>query len=154
VIDAGSRSHTIGALTALNIGRREALQVQGRSSEPRDDTPAPLQGSALLVIATDAPLDDRQCRHVAAAGLMGLARLGAAPGGGDTLIAVAVSTGILLNRNDRTTPAIEVPLASDGITNLVAAAALEAAEESGVRSLTQVAEKDATADYPVFRISA
>jgi L-aminopeptidase/D-esterase-like protein len=83
---------------------------------------------------------------------MGLARLGATLGGGDALIAIAVSTGILLNRHDRARPTIDVPLAPDSLTSLAAEAAVEAAEEAALRSLTQVGEQDATADYPVLRI--
>jgi D-aminopeptidase len=153
VIGAGEREYTVGALTVLNLGRPEALAVQGAPRRDAGGSAHP-QGSALIVLATDAPFEDRQCRQIASAGLMGLARLGAAPGGSDTLIAIAVSTGILLSRNDRARPALDVPVAADAITSLAAQAALEAAEEAAVRSLTQVAERDATTDYPVLRIGA
>lgn len=153
VMALGGREYTVGALAALNLGGPEALKIQRtRTPQPAHGGP-PVQGSALLVIATDAPFDDRQCRQVAAAGLTGLAALGATPGGGDALIAIAVSTGILLDRNDRATPIVDMPLAPDEVARVAGRAAAEAAEESALRSLTQVADRDATPEHPVLRIA-
>jgi len=154
VIDAGDRRCTVGALIALNLGRADALRIQRSATGAPGSGAAPLQGSALLVLATDAPFDDRQCRQIAAAGMMGLARLGAVAGGDDAVVVIAVSTGVLLDRNNRAAPTVDVPLASQAITSLTAAAALEAVEECGLRCLTEVAEQDATTDYPVLRTGA
>lgn len=149
VFEAGARTFTVGALALLNLGRPDALRIQGGQARPGNGR-EPLQGSALAVVVTDAPLDDRQCRQVAGAALTGLGRLGAAPGSRDALIAIGVSTGVLLDRSGRAEPSIDVPFAPATVGH-AAAAAIDAAEEAAVRSLTQVAVQDAAADYPVFR---
>jgi D-aminopeptidase len=72
VIGAGERDYTVGALTVLNLGRPEALAIKGAPRRDAGGSAHP-QGSALIVLATDAPFEDRQCRQIASAGLMGRA---------------------------------------------------------------------------------
>jgi D-aminopeptidase len=152
VLSAGDRNYTVGSLVALNMGRRDALRIPSTPAvQSGAGGAAAVQGSALVVTATDAPLDDRQCRHLAASGLMGLGRLGITPGAHDGVVSIAVTTGVLLTRNDRASPVIQIQLLADGPLSSAAAAAAEAVEESALRSLTGVAATDGTRDYPVFR---
>jgi D-aminopeptidase len=151
VTPAGGRPHTIGALAALNLGRRGSLRLDaGAAIAPATAGPARVQGSAFVVAVTDAPLDDRQCRRVALGALQGLARIGATPGAGETVVAFGVSTGVLLTRNDRSAAQIDFTPVSEAALSGLADAAAEAAEESARRSLSTVAPADATPDYPVF----
>jgi D-aminopeptidase len=150
---ATGRTYTTGALVALNLGRRDALRLDvGATDRKVPAGPPPVQGSAFVVLATDAPLDDRDCRRLAFGGLQGLARVGATPGPGEGVVAFGVSTGMLLTRNDRSAPAHDIPRAPEAVVAAVTAAAEAAAEEAAVRSLTSVAPSDGTAEYPVLRL--
>jgi D-aminopeptidase len=82
-------------------------------------------GSCMIVIATDAPVDARNLKRIAARGIMGLARTGAAGsnGSGDYAIAFSTSRG-------------GVPLGNDAMSPLFLAA-IEATEEAIVNSLTK-----------------
>jgi hypothetical protein len=59
---------------------------------------------------------------------------------------------MLLTRNDRSAPALDIPRAPEAVVAAVTAAAEAAAEEAAVRSLTSVAPSDGTAEYPVLRL--
>jgi hypothetical protein len=136
----------VGALAVLNLGTREALRAGGSPAGPQP----PLRGTALIIIATDAPLDDRQCRRVAATSLQGLARLGSVPAAREGLVACAISTGVQLTRNDRRARQIELPRASEHAVASVALAAADAAEEASSRTLTTVKANQGTTEYPVL----
>jgi D-aminopeptidase len=146
-------TYTVGALALLNMGRREALRVGGaaaRVAPSASAAPPPLLGSAVIVVATDAPLDDRQCRLLATASLQGLGRLGAVPGTREGLVAYAVSTGVLMTRGDRTASQIELPYSPAPVVGALTEAAADAAEEAGLRTLTSVAPTAGTPSYPAM----
>jgi D-aminopeptidase len=156
LVDIGSATHVVGTLVLLNLGQRQALRLGGTAArlEVRGpEGPSPLRGSALVVVATDVPLDDRQCHRVAATCLQGVGRLGAVPLAREGLIACAISTGVLLTRNDRSAPHVEIAHSSEVAVAAVADAAVEVVEEASLRSLTSVAEKDGTTEYPVVPLS-
>jgi len=85
--------YTVGSLVLTNFGRKEQLAICGRpigallahSPSPREGT----DGSVIVVLATDAPLDARQLSRLARRGGLGLARSGsvAAHGSGDYVFA-------------------------------------------------------------------
>ena len=97
-LDSDRRSGIIGALVLANFGRLESLTIAGRRIGPalaarlegaalqRD------QGSVIVVLAIDAPLDHRQLRRVAMRGAAGIARTGSYYGHGSGDIVVAFST--------------------------------------------------------------
>jgi D-aminopeptidase len=146
-------TYVVGALALLNLGRRDGL----RAARPATTTgqgdgasAGPLRGSALVVIATSAPLDDRQCKRVASTSLLGVGRIGTVPAGRDGLIACAVSTGVLLARNDRNARELELPRVSEMTLGAVVDAAADAAEEAAVRTLTMVKREHGTAEHPAL----
>ena len=77
---------TLGALVLANFGRLETLTIAGRPLGAllaqrlgeRQRTPAQErdQGSVIVVLATDAPLDHRQLRRVATRAAAGIGRTG------------------------------------------------------------------------------
>ena len=94
---AAHGGYTVGALVLANFGRRADLTIAGvpvgRALAQRDSAPpAREQGSVIVVLATDAPLDARQlgrlCRRVP----LGLARTGTHGGHGSGDLAIAFST--------------------------------------------------------------
>ena len=96
-------------------------------------------GSIIIVIATDAPLDARNLNRLAARAMMGLARSGAAGsnGSGDYAIAFSTSADVrirTLSQNERNAPRSVKTLANDAASPLFLAV-IEATEEAIYNSL-------------------
>lgn len=93
---AGSE-YTLGALVLANFGKLPQLTIAGHpvgrhlAALPPPE-PGPEQGSIILLLATDAPLDARQLRRLALRAGAGLARTGSVFGHGSGDIALAFST--------------------------------------------------------------
>ncbi len=71
---------TVGALVNANFGTREDLRVAGIpvGEKIRDLMPKDMNdGSIVIVVATDAPIDSRQCMRLARRAIVGLAYTGA-----------------------------------------------------------------------------
>ena len=96
-------------------------------------------GSVIIVIATDAPLDARNLNRMAARAMMGLARTGASAsnGSGDYAIAFSTAPDVRikpLSQNERNTPRNLKSLANDDTSPLFLAV-IEATEEAIYNSL-------------------
>jgi D-aminopeptidase len=89
-------SYTVGALVQTNFGG--LLQMDGvplgkaPGKNSQKDQPASADGSIMIVLATDAPLSDRNLKRLARRGLAGLARTGASLSNGSGDYAIAFST--------------------------------------------------------------
>ncbi len=88
---------TVGVLVQTNFGG--LLQIAGapigaelRRTPPGEDG----SGSIMIIVATDAPLSDRNLERVAARAMLGLARTGsfAGNGSGDYVIAFSTANGV------------------------------------------------------------
>lgn len=83
-----------GAPVGLELDRHPFRRPRGASStppeEPRDAQPA--DGSCLIVVATDAPLDARDLKRLAARAVFALARTGSSFSNGSGDYAIAFST--------------------------------------------------------------
>jgi D-aminopeptidase len=94
---------TLGCLVVTNYGgRRDAHLLLGPGA-PDAATPAPPAqgGSAIVVLATDAPLSERQLRRLAARGGLGLGRAGSFAANASGEYAFAFSTAQrLAHRSD------------------------------------------------------
>lgn len=83
-----NHSYTIGCLVLSNFGNREdALFANWKEKDLR--TP---DGSIMIIIATDAPLYDRQLKRIAKRSAAGLGRTGSYMANGSGDIAIAFST--------------------------------------------------------------
>ncbi|MGE5224550.1 MAG: P1 family peptidase [Omnitrophica WOR_2 bacterium] len=93
-------------------------------------------GSIMIVIATDAPLSDRNLTRLARRGLFGMARTGAsfANGSGDYAIAFSTHSGVRRTPERRRNLTSYIELPNDGMSPLFQAA-LEATEEAIYNSL-------------------
>ena len=106
----------------------------------RGETPRnPADGSIIIVIATDAPLDARNLGRMAARAMLGLARTGASAsnGSGDYAIAFSTSADVRLKplgQNERNAPRSIKTLANDATSPLFLAV-IEATEEAIYNSL-------------------
>jgi len=97
----------------------------------------PADGSCMLVVATDAPLDARDLRRLAARAVFGLGRTGSAYSNGSGDFAVAFSTSPeMRSRFNETAPRARQVLPVDATSPLFEAA-LEATEEAVYNSLFQ-----------------
>lgn len=110
----------------------------------------------MIVVATDAPVDARDLKRIAARAVFGLARTGSSYSNGSGDFAIAFSTAVdLRTRFGSTTAQPRTVLPSDGVSPLFEAA-LEATEEAVYNSLlkaTPVTSKFGKADaLPVDRV--
>lgn len=135
---AGGR-FTLGVLVQSNFGGR--LVVDGVAIGPglAADSPgsaADHDGSCMIVVATDAPLDARRLRRLASRALVGMARTGASMshGSGDYVIAFSTADSVRIAHTTAglTEPAALVPDAA--LTPLLVASA-DATEEAILNSL-------------------
>ena len=91
-LPAGHPLYTVGVLVQSNYGGQ--LIIDGRTIGPppfTDIEPTDEAGSCMIIIATDAPLNQRNLERLAARAMLGLARTGSylANGSGDYAIAFA-----------------------------------------------------------------
>lgn len=131
---------TVGVLVQTNFGGTLTIagvpvgRELGRFAF-RESLGAPEKGSCVVVLATDAPLDARQLKRLAARAPMGIARAGgfAANGSGDYAIAFSAHPGCRVPHEGHgvRTP----PLLSDDDLSPLFLAAVEGTEEAIVNSL-------------------
>lgn len=135
---------TIGVLVQTNFGGRLTLAgvpvwkhlQPAQSAALRDPTAAPINpadGSCMIIVATDAPLDARQLRRLAARAILGMARVGStgSNGSGDYVIAFSTTNRIAQDAA-RTHP---LALLSEDSLSPLFEAVIDATEEAIVNSL-------------------
>jgi len=141
-LPANLGGYTVGVLVQTNYGG--VLQVAGVPIGQalgqyylKDElSKASGDGSCIVVIATDAPLSDRNLERLAHRGLLGIARTGSPMTNGSGEYAVAFSTNADVRRTPerRGKPSPIVDLPNDQMSPLFEAA-VEAAEEAAINSL-------------------
>jgi D-aminopeptidase len=136
--------YTVGVLVNANHGRRPELVVAGVPvGRLYEEIPAVSQtllpghseGSIIIIIATDAPLDSRQLTRLAKRAALGLARTGstARHGSGDFML--AFSTANVIPHYPKA-PTFQQTHLADSHINPVLAATVEASEEAILNALT------------------
>jgi D-aminopeptidase len=127
---AGDTEHRLGALVLANFGTAAELVIGGapigQLLRPVEAGPGPPDGSCIVVLATDAPLDPMQLRRLATRAQYGLGRTGTFGHHGSGDYAVAFSTAQI--------GAFD-PLMDSPRLDLFFQAAVEAVEESIVNAL-------------------
>ena len=150
-----------GNLTIGGVSIFKSLQPPrsaGNGGTDLADTRAAADGSCMLVVATDAPLDARDLGRLAARAVFGLARTGSSysNGSGDFAIAFSTSPEMRSRFNDAA-PRARTILPTDATSPLFEAV-LEATEEAVYNSLfqaTTVRSAIGTAEaIPVDRVRA
>jgi D-aminopeptidase len=125
-----------GAPVGRELGRYYLKDELAQLATEKQNQP---DGSIIIVIATDAPLDARNLNRMAARAMMGLARTGAAGsnGSGDYAIAFSTATDVRirpLSQTELNTPRSVKTLANDAVSPLFLAV-IEATEEAIYNSL-------------------
>jgi len=140
---------TVGVLVQTNYGGVLQIagipigQALGKYYLKDELSKASGDGSCIVVIATDAPLSDRNLERLAHRGLLGIARTGSPMTNGSGEYAVAFSTSMDVRRTPerRAKPSAIVDLPNDQMSPLFEAA-VEAAEEAAINSLFAAAPMD------------
>ncbi len=94
VVCVGDNEYVVGALVLANFGGRGRLMIDGRQvgREIAERDNAADKGSIIMIIATNAPLSERQLGRVARRAGVGLSRTGSYMGNGSGDVAIAFST--------------------------------------------------------------
>ncbi|MGA8340719.1 MAG: P1 family peptidase, partial [Candidatus Sulfotelmatobacter sp.] len=121
-----------GAPVGRELGRyylREELQEGGGGTDRG-------KGSVMIVIATDAPVDARNLKRMAAKAMLGLGRTGAAGsnGSGDYALAFSTAPQMRIRSEDKPSPRHIEVLPNDAMSPLFLAV-IEATEEAVYNSL-------------------
>ncbi len=133
--------YTIGVLVQTNFGGM--LEIDGVSVGKelkhypyRNLIEMDADGSCMIVVITDAPLDARNLKRLAKRGFMGLAKTGgiASNGSGDYVIACSTAEDNLVRYSDSTIFQVQKVLRNDAMTPIFMAA-IEATEEAIINSL-------------------
>jgi D-aminopeptidase len=128
-----------GAPVGQELDRYYLREELNQAAKKRDSKETDADGSIIIVIATDAPVDARNLQRMAARAMMGLARTGSAGtnGSGDYAIAFSTSEEVRvrpLSQNERNLPRTVKTLANDTMSPLFLAV-IEATEEAIYNSL-------------------
>lgn len=121
-----------GAPVGLELGQyylRQELQQGGSGTDHGN-------GSCMIVIATDAPMDARNLKRLAARALLGLARTGSAAsnGSGDYAIAFSTASELRIHTADKSMARHAEVITNDAMSPLFLAA-IEATEEAIYNSM-------------------
>ena len=134
--------YTVGALVQTNFGG--VLQMDGipvgkrlgqyylkeQLNQPSTD------GSIMIILATDAPLSDRNLKRIAKRGLVGLARTGASMSNGSGDYVIAFSTAAEVRRTpERRNQVWAYPEVPNALMSPLFESAIEATEEAIYNSL-------------------
>jgi D-aminopeptidase len=163
-LDSRFGGYTVGVLVQSNYGGvltmdgvpvgkalgRYAYQPKAGAADDHGD------GSCMIVVATDAPIDARDLKRLAARAVFGLARTGSSYSNGSGDFAIAFSTAAdLRTRFGSSAPQARTLLPADGVSPLFQAA-LEATEEAVYNSLlkaTSVVSRSGKAEaIPIDRL--
>jgi D-aminopeptidase len=150
---------TVGVLVQTNFGG--VLTVDGApvgrvlGRHPYTAESPPDSGSCIVVVATDAPLSDRNLRRIASRAMMGLGRTGssASNGSGDYVIAFSTAASVRRTTTARNLTTTEL---ANGEMDAVFQGVVEATEEAVYNSLfmaTTVTSRGGTIDaIPLARV--
>lgn len=131
----------VGAPVGKELGRYYLRdEVEGKTPSPSRgalrQTPDTADGSCMVVVATDAPLDARNLKRLAARAIMGLARTGSSgsDGSGDYVIAFSTAPELRIRPGD-STRARQVTVLGNQAMSPLFEAVIEATEEAILNSL-------------------
>lgn len=136
----GPAGWTVGVLVQANhggdllIGGVPVGRGLGRRGVTRGVDPKGADGSIIIVVATDAPITDRNLRRLATRAMMGLGRTGSSASNGSGDYVIAFSTSPLVRRTRGAARLSLTELGNDEMSPLFEAAA-EATEEAVYNAL-------------------
>jgi len=144
----GQDTYTVGVLVQSNYGGKLTIagmpvwkELSPRSPAPSASVPAPStsDGSCMIVVATDAPLDARDLERVAARAIFAMARTGSTYSNGSGDFAIAFSTDRSLRVTGGNAPQARTILPTDAVSGLFEAT-LDATEEAIYNSMLKAVD--------------
>ena len=130
-------TYTVGALVMSNFGEAGNLVIGGRRFDTRkciEDCKNKDIGSIIMILATDAPLSERQLKRVAKRAMISLGRVGSYSGNGSGDIAIAFTTANNQPHYSKKN-ILEMKMFYDENIDCVFESAVEAVEEAIISSL-------------------
>lgn len=133
--------YTVGVLVQSNFGG--VLTINGKPVGQelgryyfKDQVEGSADGSCMMVVATDAPLDARNLKRVAKRAMLGLARTGgiASNGSGDYVIAFSTAEGLRVPYSAKG-PTLDQEVLHNDHMSPIFLATIEATEEAIINSL-------------------
>ena len=127
--------HYINGKIGLDIVCSEGF-FQGKELQQAASVKDKADGSCMIVIATDAPIDARNLKRLAARAWLGMARTGSAAsnGSGDYAIAFSTAPELRIHPSDKSLTHNAAVLTNDAMSPLFLAA-IEATEEAIYNSM-------------------
>lgn len=140
VLPKASGGYTVGVLVQTNFGG--VLQIDGVPIDEEmnkyylKDQLTGVDGSCMIVVATDAPVDERNLERMAKRAIMGLAKTGgiASNGSGDYVIAFSANPTVRIPHSSKEKTDTFAFLRNDEMSPLFMAT-IEATEEAIINSL-------------------
>ncbi|HEV2387112.1 MAG TPA: P1 family peptidase [Candidatus Acidoferrales bacterium] len=152
LLPADAGGYTVGVLVQTNFGGR--LTIAGvplwRELQPGGGMGGVADGSCMIVVATDAPLDARQLHRLAKRAIFGMVRAGATGSNGSGDFAIAFSATNRVPAAARILPPVRLP--SEEALSPLFEAAIDATEEAIDNSLlraTTVRGRDGHVAYAI-----
>jgi D-aminopeptidase len=141
LVKLGGDTWTVGVLVQSNYGGK--LVISGvpvwKELRPNQAAPGTADGSCVIVVATDAPVDAHTLQRLAARAVFALARTGSTYSNGSGDFAIAFSTHPSQRVTDATAPQPRMVLPSDSVSGLFEAV-LDATEEAVDNSLLRATD--------------
>jgi D-aminopeptidase len=139
VVHHGEEQFTVGCLVLSNFGKRHELTIAGvpigRELMRQPVQSRPEDGSIMIIVATDAPLTDRQLGRITRRVPFGLARTGSTCSHGSGDFAIAFSTTGCPAGSGATAAEARGVADESPVLNLLFQATIEATEEAVISSL-------------------
>ncbi len=177
VVAVGAKRFTVGVLVQCNTGARDVLRIAGvpvghdmaaewlpcfENGGAAGRKPActldgsfgvahPDQGSIIIVVGTDAPLQPLQLNRVARRAAMGLARLGSYSGdlSGDLVVSFSTVSGVNDTENSSAPPVVAV---ANVDLDPIFEGTVEATEEAVVNALVAAQTMTGLNGYRVYAL--
>ena len=141
-VPAAVGGYTVGVLVQTNFGG--VLQIMGapvgrelgnKFSSSETQTRSNADGSIMMVVATDAPLSDRNLKRLASRALMGLARTGSVAGNGSGDYVISFSAALEVRRTRDVQRMTTTEMGNTEQLSALYEAVIEATEEAIYNSL-------------------
>ncbi|HET7219843.1 MAG TPA: P1 family peptidase [Vicinamibacterales bacterium] len=145
VVKIEADTWTVGVIVQSNYGGRLTIAgapIWKELAPPRQSGDRGADGSCMIVVATDAPLDARDLERLAARAIFALARTGSTYSNGSGDFAIAFSTHASLRVTGATTPQARTVLPTDSVSALFEAV-MDATEEAVYNSLLRATDTTA-----------
>lgn len=153
LVSCDNKEYTIGTILMSNFGMSGNLMIDGQRIDTEHTVPRckAEQGSVIIIIATDIPLNERQLKRVAKRATVSLSRTGSFLGNGSGDIAIAFSnTNIMPHYSEKNI--IDTKMFHDDAIDKVFEATAEAVEEAVISSIYHAETVKGIRDKEVFAL--